>query len=287
MAKRPPSGSDGPDLFEALKGVAHLGDMARQAMGKKDPQLRDQVEMLGNANMKQVLSAAGDAINSETPEPHMDLRDTSYGLDVLVDTSNTPVNPTNITTFYEDQEVTLMEPQSGWEATASTKSEVDHVDVDASESNVATVQVYFAGDRDDFDSPNADVDEDESSDTDPSPDSPSDSNVSTLDMTATDSPLDDDLASDSLNAALEELDEDMTLNEALQENPALAKVAKDAVGEDMVASAQMMFGDTPLADIPLDRVLPEEYADALDDVPSDDSEGFEFDSDPLSQDDDE
>jgi hypothetical protein len=105
------------------------------------------------------------------------------------------------------------------------------------------------------------------------------------------------------------LDEDTTLNEALDECPVLKEYAEDALGEKMLAMAKKMHGDTPVVDLPFDQFIPDEMdvggmgsvavEDLTEDVDEDESwtgtsfgadtseSNFEFEGDPLSQDDDE
>jgi len=298
MPQTGPNSSDGPDFFEALRGMAHLSDYARKMMGESDPQTRKQVEMLGDANVKDVVEAVGDQLDSSTPETHMDLRDTDYGIEVLIDTSDTPVNPSNVTTVYDGTDLTLMDPQVGWEASVTTKAPIKNVTVDPSDAGLATVKVQIEGAEGDPDRDSAgvndspDPEDDEVTDDEPTESTPA--------MTDDNTPDQEDTAQvdDNILKLLSEVDPSKTLNEVLEEHPELKEKAKKMLGESEFTMALTFVGDTPIQDIPFDEYAPDDV-----DIPGDLDVGgdgedsstfnmeqdgeFTFDGDPLSQDDDE
>lgn len=209
-----------PDVWQGLKGAAHLADMANRVVRGRDPRMRDKVDVAGEANVKDLFSAFSADTSPDTVEPHADLRDTKDGVEVVVDTSGTPVDAASLEVSTDGKEVSVFERDSGYEANVTTEKPVADHSVDVTDSQLASIHLVFEGGNDHYEPSTG------SSDPEPEP-------------TPTPSP-DDGVP---------------TLNEFLEQNPYMEGTFKQMLGPEMFEMAVSMYGDKPMDEIPIEEAL--------------------------------
>ena len=228
-------GDDSPDLSEALEGAAHLGDMVRLLVEGDDPEMRNKVGLLDNISVMDAVRAAGSQVQAEERYPHTDLRDTASGVEVLVDTTDTPVVASNLTVKYEpgDNAVTIFEPQAEYRVAVTTSGPVAAAEVASASSGIATVEVEFDGGNPDYEASEAASD---GSDGEAPEESQPDETSEEPSVGGGGSP-------------------EITLNELLETNPTIRMMLESQFGEAVVSTAESMYGDQPVSEIPLEDLV--------------------------------
>lgn len=242
MVDRRDTSGDNPDIFEGLRGAAHLADLAARVVRGTDPQLRNQVDLLGDMSVEQAVRGGQGVFEGEVSDPHLEIHDTEYGVDVLIDTAETPVIPRNIHIDVVENTLTLDDAESSWFTQIETQDAIEEVERGSVNNEVAQIQVIFESGGV---GPSMDDDEE-----DDRSDETTEEDFSTQD----DDDFEwDDEADDGAEGASQQ--QPPTVREFLEDNPWFEKKLEETVGPQGVQMALAQFGDMRASDVDLEQLF--------------------------------
>lgn len=140
-----------PDLFEAIKGTAHLYDLYASKSQGEDPQLRNKLGKMSDVSVEEALHVVNDiavaGVDPTETTPTMSIEDTDGGIRVTLEVSDTPIEP-------GDFEVTEQEPvgvgitAGDWETSIDIDDEYDVTDWEITEQpGMAIIDIAVSDDE--------------------------------------------------------------------------------------------------------------------------------------------